>query len=228
MPRDVKTDSARPYHSPLRLEQAEHTRRRILSAARRLFLRQGYVATTIKAVAAEAAVAPDTVYTAFGGKQGLLEGVWAAAVNDPDSLGQPAQPLLRDQVAAEEDPHERLRLLVRLSCQTLARVSPVHAVIRQAADAHPFAADLRARMLTSRLHTQSENLCTALEAHLRDDIEVPEAAAHYSALLSPELFHLLTVEQEWTVRRFETWVCQLLDHDLLGGSQGPGSPAQPR
>ena len=41
-------------------------------AALRLFLERGYVATTIKAIAREAAVAPATVYQVFGTKQAIL------------------------------------------------------------------------------------------------------------------------------------------------------------
>jgi hypothetical protein len=34
--------------------------------------------------------------------------------------------------------------VVELSCETLARISPVHAVLRAAADGHPFAAGMYA------------------------------------------------------------------------------------
>ena len=60
---------------------------------------------------------------------------------------------------------------------------PARAIIRGAADGHPFAA---------------------------------EAAERYSALLGPELHHLLIVERQWTDGQYQTWVFELLDHDLLG------------
>jgi hypothetical protein len=47
-------------------------------------------------------------------------------------------------------------------------------------------------------------------------LTVKQAAEHYSALLSPELYHLLTVERRWTTRGYASWVTDLLDHDLLG------------
>jgi hypothetical protein len=31
-----------------------------------------------------------------------------------------------------------------------------------------------------------------------------------------ELYHLLTVERQWSARQYEAWVADLLDHDLLG------------
>jgi AcrR family transcriptional regulator len=56
MPEKVKT--RRKYYSPLRADQAEQTRRRILEAGFRLFVDRGYAGTTIAAVAEEAGVSP--------------------------------------------------------------------------------------------------------------------------------------------------------------------------
>src|SRR5215216_4452283 len=69
----VKT---RPYNSPRRRAQAAATRREILDAAQRLFERQGYAATTMAAIAAEAGVALKTVYVAFDTKSGVLRALW--------------------------------------------------------------------------------------------------------------------------------------------------------
>lgn len=68
--------SRRRYESPRRREQAEATRRAILDAARLRFERDGYVATTIAAIAEEADVSAKTVYTAFDTKSGVLRALW--------------------------------------------------------------------------------------------------------------------------------------------------------
>ncbi len=52
--------------------QARQTRRTILTAAGKLFVDPGYAATPLTAVAAEAGVAIQTVYAAFGSKRQLL------------------------------------------------------------------------------------------------------------------------------------------------------------
>jgi AcrR family transcriptional regulator len=210
---DVKR---RRYHSPLRAEQADGTRRRVLVAARELFLDRGYAGTTVNAVAEAAGVSPDTIYVSVGGKQGLLEGVLSLARFDPEDPAQRDQQHRREEIAALTDPHQRLRRLVALSCQALARTSPLHAVLRGAADGHPFAAELYARMLALRLGVQARNLETYLGSSLRPGLTVTQAAERYSALLSPELYHLLTVERHWSTRRYGSWVTDLLDHDLLG------------
>src|SRR6202045_3629252 len=61
--------------------------RRILDAARRLFVKRAYVATTIEAIAGEAGVAVPTVYLAFGTKRALLaELLDIAAVGDEEPV----------------------------------------------------------------------------------------------------------------------------------------------
>jgi AcrR family transcriptional regulator len=67
-------DATREYH-----DKAEE----VLVAAEDLFLRQGYTATTMKAVAAHAGVAKATVYSNFPTKEELFEAVLTrrAAVN---------------------------------------------------------------------------------------------------------------------------------------------------
>ena len=61
----------RRYDSRRRQAQAAITRRSILDAAQRLFERDGYVATSIKAIAAEAGVSIPTVHL-NGPKHALL------------------------------------------------------------------------------------------------------------------------------------------------------------
>src|ERR1044072_9021567 len=71
---DVKMDK-RPYHSPLRQEQALATRQRILDAALDLFGAQGYGSTSIASIAREAGVVPETIYATFGSKRGIIDGL---------------------------------------------------------------------------------------------------------------------------------------------------------
>ena len=92
----------RTYSSPLRAEQAQATRRRILDAARAQFLDAGWAATTVKVIADAAAVAPATVYAVFGTKRAVLSALIDEAMagvipelEDPDGwsaiIGHPDQ-----------------------------------------------------------------------------------------------------------------------------------------
>jgi TetR/AcrR family transcriptional regulator, regulator of autoinduction and epiphytic fitness len=203
----------RAYNSPLRADQAQQTRRRILEAARDLFVDRGYAGTTVAAVAAEAGVSPETVYLTLGGKRGLLEGVMDITgphetVGDDDRWWA--------MVADLPDPAERLDKMVEYSCRILARTRPIHAIIRGAADKEAFAADLGRRLLNERLTNQIDRIRRFLGEALRPGLSVTEAGERYCVLTSPDLYHLLTVELSWTADQHRTWLTHLLRADLLG------------
>src|SRR4030065_1779120 len=58
-----------------RQRQAQATRDMIGTAAQALFLEQGYICTTIDAIAERAGVATSTVYAIFGSKRGILRAI---------------------------------------------------------------------------------------------------------------------------------------------------------
>jgi AcrR family transcriptional regulator len=205
----------RRYHSPLRIEQAEQTRRRVLGAARRLFVERGYAGTTVAAVAHAAGVSPDTVYVALGGKRGLLEGVLELAVSGLDDPASLSEQRFREQMRQLGDPRQRLRLWVDYSCRVLARTSPVHAIIRGAADGDEFAADLRTRLLQRRLNGQTAVIREYLAGALHPGLTLEDAGERFCALSSPELHHLLVVELGWPAERHEAWLTRLLESELL-------------
>src|SRR4029453_15354826 len=112
---DVKR--RRPYVSPRRREQAEATRAVILDAAERLFLRDGYAATPMPAVAAEAKVALKTVYVAFTTKSRLLHELWNVRLGgDDEPLPVVARPWYQNLIA-EPDPEQLLRRFAAQSRQ---------------------------------------------------------------------------------------------------------------
>src|SRR3954447_2954219 len=100
----------RRYDSPRRRAQAEATRREILDAAERLFVRDGYAATTMAAIARGAGVPLKTVYVAFETKSGVLRALWNLRLR-----GDQADVPIQDrawyrEVLAEPDPERELRL----------------------------------------------------------------------------------------------------------------------
>lgn len=211
MGRTVK-GTRRGYRSEVRAEQAGETRRRVLDAAAPLFVARGYAGTTVAAVAAAAGVSPETVYGSLGGKRGLLDGVVAAAIAGPEGVAVERQAWIAE-LMTRSDPQDRLRGWVAASCRTLARTSPLHAVVRGAADREEFAVTLRERLLRQRVQ-QVTALAGAL---LGDALRVPveDAGERYAALVSPETFHLLTAELGWSPERCRAWFTDLLLPDLL-------------
>src|SRR3954470_21816496 len=97
----------RPYDATRRRAAAERARRRVLDTARRLFLTDGYAATTMAAVAAGAAVSVESVYKAYGTKARLVLAVFHDAIAGP----RPETAALRaDRVSVgEPDAERRLR-----------------------------------------------------------------------------------------------------------------------
>ena len=217
MPGEVKT-ARRAYRSPLRADQAQQTRRRVLESARRLFIEDGYARTTVAAVADDAGVSPETIYLSLGGKRGLLEGVME--ITGPhDTLADDDQ--WWEMVDRLPSASERLANNVEYSCRILARTRPIHAIIRGAADNEDFAAELGRRLLTERLTDQTERLRKYLGDELRPGLSITEAGQRYCALTSPELYHLLTVELGWTAEQHRAWINELLQGELLGAPRQP-------
>jgi AcrR family transcriptional regulator len=78
----------------LRAEHVSATRTAIVAAARVRFGRDGYAATSIDAVAADARVTKGAVYHHFGSKPGLFRAVYEAV--ELDALRRPPRPLPAD------------------------------------------------------------------------------------------------------------------------------------
>src|ERR671924_565068 len=125
----------RRYDSSRRRAQAAATRADILDAARRLFERQGYAATTMEAIAAEAGVALKTVYVAFETKGNLLRSVWNHLLRGGRDDVPIAQQEWYREVLEEPDPERQLDLVARYSRVVKVRIAGILEVIRSAAPA---------------------------------------------------------------------------------------------
>jgi AcrR family transcriptional regulator len=184
----------------------------VLESARRLFVENGYAATTVAAVATAAGVSPETVYQSVGGKRGLLEGVM-------DITG-PHESAAEDEdwwlmVGELSEAGARLDRIVEYSCRILARTQPIHAIIRGASDKEAFARDLGRRLLEERLENQTERLRRYVAAELKPGLSFEEAGQRYCVLTSPDLYHLLTVELGWSAEHHQGWLTQLMRAELL-------------
>ncbi len=217
----------RRYHSPLRADQAEQTRRRILESAFHLFTERGYAATTIAAVAEDAGVSAETIYLSLGGKRGLLEGAIEMAITEAENQATQEDDWWTT-VAELPEAGERLEMMVRYSCRILAYTRPLHAVIRGAADKEAFAAVLGRRLLRDRLTAQTERIREYLRDDLRPGLSTEQAGQRYCVLASPELYYLLTVELGWTRDQHRSWLTDLLTTELLAPSTVPRSPTNRR
>ena len=132
---DVKPK--RRYESKRRLEQAQETRRAILAAAKQRFESDGYAATTVAEIAADAGVATKTVYLAFESKGGVLRALWNLLLRGEQDDRPVAEQEWYREVLEEPDPERQLRLNARNSAQGKQRISSILEVIRSAASTDP-------------------------------------------------------------------------------------------
>jgi AcrR family transcriptional regulator len=208
--------SKRPYHSPRRREQAAATRRDILAAAQRLFERQGYAATTMEAIAAEAGVALKTVYLAFETKSGVLRALWNRNLRgERDDVPIAEHPWYREVLEAP-DPVDQLRLNARNSRAGKLRIAGVLGVVRSAAPLEPDIAALWDRIQTEYRANQRA-IVESLDAKnaLRPELDVDRAADILWTINHPDVWQLLVGERGWNPDQYERWTAHLACAQLL-------------
>jgi AcrR family transcriptional regulator len=199
-----------------RRQAAEDTRRAIIDAALAAFVADGYAATTIARIAADAGVAVQTVYNAVGGKAELLSRALDAAAAG-DRAPVPVPVFMREQAARAADAGGVIDALVAFWEGAFPRTGPVFAVIRQAAALDPEIAALELRRSRARLRNYGEAAAElrargALRAGLSDE----DAAALIHAIGHPEAYRFLIGECGWPPTRWADWARDGLRAALLG------------
>jgi AcrR family transcriptional regulator len=223
MPEPVKTKRA--YNSPRRQEQAAATRRAILESAQQLFEQQGYAATTMDAIAAEAGVALKTVYSAFVTKSRLLRALWDFLLKgDQDDASVAERPWYRE-VLEERDPARKLRLNAHYACIVKRRIAGVLEVIRNAAAVDADSAALWA-LIQSDFYANQRVIVETLHAQnaLRPELDVTLATDILWTFNHPEVWLLLVGKRGWTPEQFEHWFADTACAQLLK----PGHPRRAR
>jgi AcrR family transcriptional regulator len=206
----------RGYNSARRRRQAETTRREILDAAQRLFDQQGYAATTMAAIAAEAGVALKTVYVAFETKSGVLRGLWNLLLRGDDDDIPVAEQTWYRETLAEPESEQQLRRNARNSRAGKLRLGSVIEVIRTAAPTDPEIAALWNRIETD-YHANQRAIVASLHEKeaLNPELDVDLAADILWTINHPNLWHLLVRERGWTPDRYEQWCADTACSQLL-------------
>jgi AcrR family transcriptional regulator len=210
---EVKT---RAYDSTRRQERTRATRRRVLEAARALFVERGYPATSMEAISTAADVPAATLYRLFPAKRAILkEVVDVTAVGDdvPVALhDRPEVLALRD----ERDARRYLAAFARLVRVLHERLDPVHRMLRSAAPVDPDAAAMLATIREQRYAGQGVVARGLVERRaLKGSLTEDTAHDIIYALMSPELRHVLIDERGWTHDQYEAWLADCLCATLL-------------
>ena len=203
----LDTVKSRRYDSSRRREQARLNRDAIVAAARQRFLADGFTATTIASIAAEAGASPDTIYKSFEGKAGLLRAVCEDALAGGDPI--PAEQRSDAMQAAETDPRRMLRGLGALTTEVAPRIAPL-LLLSTAAEADAAMGRLRAEFDAERLARMTQVARTlAAKTELRPGLTVEDAAEIMWTYSSPELYSLLVVARGWTPERYGEFVGEI-------------------
>jgi AcrR family transcriptional regulator len=205
----------RTYDATHRQARSAETRRRVLEAARRLILENGYRATKIADIAVEAGVNLDTVYELVGRKSVVLRELIEQAISGTDT---PVIAEERDYVKAilrEPDPAKKLSLYANAVCNIQGRMAPLFLALRDASSTEPEAHQVWLE-ISERRADNMRKLLRDIRAtgRLRAGLSVDQAADVVWAMNSSELYVLLTVERGWSSRRYARWLadawCRLL------------------
>jgi AcrR family transcriptional regulator len=210
---------SRAYDSSRRRAQAAATRRDILEAAQRLFEQQGYAATTIAAIAAEAGVALKTVYLAFETKSGVLRALWNLLLRGDQGEVPVAERSWYREVLAEPDPQRQLRLNARNSRAVKTRIAGMLKVVR---DAAPVDRDIEAlwQRIQTEFYANQRVIVERLAERkaLRRGLGVDRATDILWTLNHPDVWQLLVAERGWTPEQYEQWFGDTACAQLLGAS----------
>jgi AcrR family transcriptional regulator len=211
--------STRPYDAPRRREQAEATRIAIITAARRLFERDGYAGTSVAAVAREAAVTPRTVYLGFETKAGVLRAVWNRALRGERDEAPVAEQRWFQEVLEEPDPERTLRLNARNSRRFKERSTELLQVVRDAAPLEPEIAALWERIQTEYHENQGAVVESLGPGAMRRGLTAGRAADIVWTLNHPNTWIQLAVLRGWTPAQYERWVGDASCEQLLAPPQ---------
>ena len=206
----------RRYRSTRREIQAEATRTAILEAARALFTTNGWAATTVAAIAERAGVATETVYARFRTKRAIVHALVVAAMRG----AEPDTPFMeqagRQAVQAQADPRDMVDAFAADISGVLARVAPVLAVVRAAAESDTDMRDLYLDLHAARRRNLAGFVAMLTRfGRLRQGLGEESATDQVWSLASPELFLLWTSVASASPEAHRDWLAAALKRLLL-------------
>jgi AcrR family transcriptional regulator len=214
---DARADAVkqkRTYDATRRRERARQNRDKVIAAAERRFLRDGYGITTIAAIADDAGVSADMVYKSFGGKPGLVRAICARALEGEGPV--PAEQRSDELQAREPDGRKIIEGWGALTLEVAPRVAPILLLIRAAAAGDPEVAVLLDEIDAQRLHRMTDNARRLGRAgHLRPGITVARAADVLWTYSSQELYELLVLRRGWPLARYGRFIADAMIDALL-------------
>jgi AcrR family transcriptional regulator len=203
------TDDVNPGGGMPSLRQAQiaHTEERIIAAATELFLADGYVATTLDAVARRARVGARTVYVRFGTKAALFKRVVdVAIVGDTQPVGVLGRDCMQAALTAPTAA-ERITAMAAAGRQILARTGALFAVAQQAAAVEPLIAGFWQQGREQTRHAYAVFWTRMADDGLLDPaIDLDWLTDTSTILAAAETYLLTTRLTGWDLDTYQHWL----------------------
>jgi AcrR family transcriptional regulator len=175
-----------------------------LAVARRLFVEQGWAATGVRTIAAEAGVSVKTIYDTFGSKAELFKAVVDVAAAGDD---EPVPVMEREQFRglAEGELPQRAAAAARLAVEVHRRTVDVMRVWRTAADTDPALAEA----LTTEMEHQRQTFVAGVALVAGCEMERQHAEGLW-VVMNEEGYRRLVRYAGWSDAEYEEWLARTI------------------
>ena len=194
----------------------DEARAQVVRTATELFIRRGYVATTLTDIAAGAGVAVQTIYSTYSSKVGVLAAAHDVALAGDDEPIPLADRAWFGELAARATARDAWHVALAEMHLRTARVAPLYRVML-AAEAD---ADVAALMetLRSQRNTFSHLLVDQILSRPgAEHADRERLAAVIYAVESVETYTLFVTEAGWTLQQWRDWVHTTVERELVHG-----------
>lgn len=215
---------SRRYDGSRRQADARARRRRVVDAATELFLDHGFGETSIQRIAEEAGVSVQTVYAVFGSKAGILHAAIDVAVGGDDE-----DVLVRERpenawVIEERDPRRWVREMAGFVRRSHERSAAIIHLLESVAGADETLAELVDALVAARREDAGFAVANGPLDPPSVGLTEAEAADLIGLWASVAGWIELVQRSGWTPDRYEDWLGDLFERQLVGPRPAEGGP----
>lgn len=210
----------RSYSSPLRAAEAAKTRAAILDAAAVRFARDGYVATTMKSIAAEADVSVQSVHLAGSKAELLIAAFERSFAGDEGRRSLAERPAIVD-IMSDHDVSRALSRWVDFVVDGNRRSAGLSRAMVTAAETDPVAAAAVADLDARRRADMSVAAAWAANRDVIPREGETAVAEELGYLTGPETYAYLVERTGWSQDRYRIWLGARVGDVLDRGGRWP-------
>jgi AcrR family transcriptional regulator len=207
----------RSYDASGRREHASARRLAVVLAARDLFERDGFRATTIAGVATGARVSPELIYKAFGTKAALAKAVFDHALAGDDEPVPIAERPAIQAVRDEADVRDKVAVFVEGLVQRLERSAKVQILIRDGRHVDESLAPVWVKLLDEGLVGMRLLGRHLLETgQLREGLDLRTVTDVLWNYLAIDHYERLVLLRRWSAEAYKEWLTAAISDALCG------------